>query len=115
MKKFLIIMTAFFIFQMTAFTQNIDNNSGKTYYDTNRTKLKEVYSYKEVSTFSVTGDHTVANVTQKKHGPYFYYYETGKLRISGNFKNDKKDGLWKFYDENGKLQKSESYLDGELK
>ena len=66
MKKFLIIMTAFFIFQMTAFTQNIDNNSGKTYYDTNRTKLKEVYSYKEVSTFSVTGDHTVANVTQKK-------------------------------------------------
>jgi uncharacterized protein len=115
MKNFLMILAAFFIFQMSVFAQHIDNNSGKTYYDTGRTKMKEVYSYKEVNTFNINGDHTVANVTQKKHGPYFYYYESGKLKISGSFKNDKKDGLWKYYDENGKLIKSETYLDGELK
>jgi len=115
MKKFLLIVASFFIFQMSIFAQHIDNNSGKTYYDTGRTKLKEVYSYKEINTFNINGDHTVANVTQKKHGPYFYYYEGGKLKISGNFKNDKKDGLWKYYDENGKLIKSETYVDGELK
>ena len=109
------ILTAFFIFQMSVFAQHIDNNSGKTYYDTGRTKMKEVYSYKEVNTFNINGDHTVANVSQKKHGPYFYYYESGKLKISGSFKNDKKDGIWKYYDENGKLIKSETYVDGELK
>jgi len=115
MKNFLMILAAFFIFQMSVFAQHIDKNSGKTYYDTGRTKMKEVYSYKEVTTFSVTGDHSVSNVAQKKHGPYFYYYESGKLKISGNFKNDKKDGIWKYYDENGKLLKSETYLEGELK
>jgi antitoxin component YwqK of YwqJK toxin-antitoxin module len=115
MKQIFLLFTVFFFFQMSIYAQHIDGNSGKTYYDTGRTKLKEVYSYKEKTTFSVTGDHSVANVTQIKHGPYFYYYEGGKLKISGNFKNDKKDGIWKYYDENGKMIKSETYLNGELK
>jgi antitoxin component YwqK of YwqJK toxin-antitoxin module len=94
--------------------QHIQNNSGKTYYDSARTKPKEVFSYKEVNTFSIEGDHSIAKVSYKKHGPYFYYYENGKIKIHGNYKNDKKDGDWKFYDEQGKLIKTEKYLNGEL-
>jgi antitoxin component YwqK of YwqJK toxin-antitoxin module len=114
MKK--VISICFFSIFITflAFSQHIEGNSGKTYYDSAKTKLKEVYSYKEVNVFSPTGDHSIVNVIQKKHGPYFYYYENGKIKVKGSYKNDKKDGEWIYMDEHGKPIKTEKYVDGEL-
>jgi antitoxin component YwqK of YwqJK toxin-antitoxin module len=114
MKKILLLAATLFFMMQFAYSQHIEDNSGKTYYDSARTKLKEVYSYKEVNVFSPKGDHSVVEVIKKKHGPYFYYYENGKLQISGWFKNDNKDGVWKYYDEHGKLTKTETYVNGEL-
>jgi antitoxin component YwqK of YwqJK toxin-antitoxin module len=115
MKKFILIFSALFFMASFGFAQHIVDNSGKTYYDSSKTKLKEVYSYKEVNVFSPTGDNTIIAVNKKKHGPYFYYYENGKLKISGWFKNDLKDGVWKEYDEKGKLLETKTYIAGELK
>jgi antitoxin component YwqK of YwqJK toxin-antitoxin module len=38
----------------------------------------------------------------KRHGATNVYFQSGKLQISGWYKNDLKDSLWFFYDEAGK-------------
>ena len=37
-----------------------------------------------------------------RHGPNMAYYENGKMRYSGFYKNDKKDSIWIYYDSSGK-------------
>ena len=64
-----------------ATAQHVEGDDGKSFYDEAKTKLKEVYNYKEVNIFSATGDHSIVEVKKKKHGPYFYYYESGKVKI----------------------------------
>ncbi len=86
-------------------------NSGKTYYDVDKTKPKEVFSYKEVLN-NVPGSKSTT--VHLKHGPYFYYYEDGKIKISGQYKDDKKQGEWKYYDEKGNLQKTEKFENDNL-
>ncbi len=114
MKK-LITLISFVVFTCSiAFAQHVQGNDGKTYYDAAKTKLKEVFNYKQVTIFSEKGDHSIVGTEQKKHGPYFYYYENGKIRISGNYKDDLKTGTWKYFDENGKMIKTETYEKGKL-
>lgn len=113
MKKFLIIVISLLFFVNLGFSQHV-GDGGKTYYDKNKTKLKEVYNYKEVNVFSATGDHSIVEVIKKKHGPYFYYYESGKIKISGNYKNDEKHGEWKYFNAEGSLIKTEEYEKGKL-
>jgi len=96
------------------FSQHITDETTKSYYDEAKTKLKEVFSYVEVNTFSEKGDNQIIGKTMKKQGPYFYYYENGKLKIQGNYKSDKKHGTWLYYDEKGTLLKTEEYKDGEM-
>ncbi|WP_027003541.1 DUF3352 domain-containing protein [Hugenholtzia roseola] len=48
----------------------------------------------------------------KKDG-FYRVYQDGKLRISGNYKDDLPDGVWKFYDENGKMIERRRYKNGE--
>ena len=109
MKKLLFLGFTFFLFSLASKAQSTD---GKTYYDDAKTKPKEVYMYREVYTFG--DDPSQAQTVQQKHGPYFYYFENGKLKISGNYNADKKDGEWKYYDEKGKLLKIENYKSGTL-
>jgi len=97
----------------SAFAQDIAGDNGKTYYDAAKTKPKEVFSYTEVYTIN-PNDPKHPAVGHQKEGPYFLYYETGKLKISGQYKMDKKEGDWKYYDEKGKLTKTEKYAAGEL-
>ena len=111
-KVFFIIVSLFFIVNV-GLSQHISNET-KTYYDEAKTKLKEVYSFKESYTFSATGDQSVVGTNKKKHGPYFYYYESGKMKISGWYNTDKKDKTWKYYDEKGNIIKTEEYKNGEL-
>lgn len=114
MKKMILLLAAFLMMSGLVSAQHIDSEHGKTFYDAAKTKLKEVYNYKEINEFSVTGNHQVVEVKQIKHGPYFYYYEDGKIKISGQYKDDKKHGIWKYYDESGQVIKQEEYKEGEL-
>lgn len=85
----------------------------RTYYDDAKTKLKEVYAVKEYTELNPDDPANPVAYT-KKEGPYFYYYETGKLKISGEYKNDQKSGTWNYYDETGNLTKTEKYVNGKL-
>lgn len=104
MKKYVLTGLVLILFAVAAVAQHAN---GKTYYDADNTQPKEVYSYKEAK--------AEPGKAQIKHGPYFFYYESGKLKISGGYKDDQKHGEWKYYDENGKLIKSEQYENGKMK
>jgi antitoxin component YwqK of YwqJK toxin-antitoxin module len=112
MKKTLITLLLI-INTLVLFAQNGD--SGKSYYDADKTKPKEVFSFKEKTSFDPNNPSAPKTVTKLKHGPYFFYYENGKLKISGSYKDDKKQGEWKNYDANGNLKKIDTYLDDVLK
>jgi len=96
------------------FAQHIGDDDGKVYYDDEKTKLKEVYNYKEKLVFA-QGDPSKGMEKQIiKHGPYFFYYESGQLKLSGTYKDGEKHNLWKHYNEKGTLTKVEKYRKGEL-
>ena len=114
MKKFLFTALFMIAFVTVGFSQHLDGDKGKTYYDEGKTIPKEVYSYKEVMRFN-PNDPTAGTTTEMvKHGPYFFYYESGKLKISGQYADGNKHGEWKYYDEAGKITKTEKYLNGSL-
>ena len=109
MKKLLFLSFVFSLFAVVVHAQGGDN--GKTYYDADKTKPKEVFSFKETSK---PGPGGKAAVTKMKHGPYFFYYETGKIKISGQYRDDMKQGDWKYYDEHGTLKNTEKYENDKL-
>jgi len=115
MKKIIFVLVTLFFLVKIGYAQHVTDSSGKTYYDPEKTKLKEVYSWKEFNTIGHDGSHEIIKSIKKKHGAYFYYYESGKIKINGNFKDDKKHGEWKYFDETGALIKTEKYVNGELK
>jgi antitoxin component YwqK of YwqJK toxin-antitoxin module len=51
---------------------------------------------------------------RKEDGPYKTFYDNGKLRIKGNFKNGEPDGLWERLNENGQLKYRRTYKKGVL-
>lgn len=95
--------------------QHISGNSGKTYYDEKETQLKEVYSYKTVTTLNPRGGGEGMEKEKVKDGRYFKYYKSGQLEISGKYKDGKKHGKWKYYNQEGKVSKIETYKNGNLK
>lgn len=111
MKKLIGLCFVIGLYTVTAFAQQHQTgDKGKTFYDAEKTKPKEVYMTKEITSI-VEGKMSITTV---KQGPYFYYYENGKLKISGEYTDDKKSGTWKYYDQNGKLTKTEKYVNDEL-
>ena len=88
-------------------------DKGKTYYDSAKTKPKEIYSTKEL-TVADPDDPDHPMIYLQKDGPYFFYYENGKLKVSGWYTDDKKSGAWKYYDEKGTLTKTEKWANGAL-
>ena len=46
------------------------------------------------------------------NGDILSYYENGKLRSEGNYKEGKKEGVWKEWYENGQLDEIINYKDG---
>ncbi len=86
---------------------------GKTYYDAAKTKPKEVFTYKSVYNFDPSNPGK-GQTEQVKHGPYFEYYENGKLKISGAFKDNQKHGEWKYFDDKQNLTKTEKYNLGKI-
>lgn len=114
-KAFITNLVLLLVFCIGSTAQHISDEAGKNYYDEEKTKLKEVYSYKEVNVLNPRDPDGEVKRKSVKHGPYFKYYKSGKLQIAGNYKDGKKNGEWKYYSENGKLEKIEHYQKGELK
>lgn len=113
MKKILLFGFAFLVLgTVVALAQN--GPDGKTYYDAEKTKPKEVFMYKQVVKIDPDNLEKGSAKMSVKHGPYFYYYENGKLKISGQYSNDEQHGEWKYYDDKGKLIKTETYNNGKL-
>lgn len=51
----------------------------------------------------------------KMDGPISYYYEDGRIEVSGQAKQQKPIGVWKRYNENGSLRETDYYSnDGQL-
>ncbi|MDZ4840184.1 MAG: hypothetical protein SGJ04_09275 [Bacteroidota bacterium] len=88
------------------------DEQGKTYYDKAKTKVKEIFETKNV--ISIDPMNKDAGDKAVKSGLYFMYYENGKLKIEGHYKNNKKDGEWKYFDINKKVTKTEKYANGQL-
>jgi antitoxin component YwqK of YwqJK toxin-antitoxin module len=107
--KNLFLVGALILFFTNIQAQHIEGDKGKTYYDSAKTKVKEIYTYSE--SFDPM---TMKSNGTKKDGAYFKYFENGKLEITGYYKKDKKSGLWKYYDIQGNIVRTENYLNGEL-
>ncbi|MDQ3071741.1 MAG: hypothetical protein M3Q97_00560 [Bacteroidota bacterium] len=114
MKKLLFLFAAFMTLGvLTAGAQHMEGDEGKTYYDVEKTKPKEIFNYKEIHSFDPNNPKEMQTTTVK-HGPYFYYYENGKLKITGYYRDGQKHGEWKYYSADGKLDKTEKYDNGKL-
>ena len=48
----------------------------------------------------------------EKHGKFVRYYESGKVKITANFKNDKEHGETVSYHEDGKVKSRTNYKNG---
>ncbi len=114
-------MISFYYFNILSFllivpffanAQHITDKAGKTYYGENKNKLKEVYSYKQVTVFNPRNSEG-RKKKQVKHGPYFFYYRDGDIKISGRFKDGEKHGKWEYYTKKGDLTKVIKYKKGE--
>lgn len=114
MKKIILFSLLFSLLAIYGKAQNIEADNGKTYYDKAKTKPKEVFSFKEVTRFDPNNPSAKPTVSRIKHGPYFYYFENGKLKVSGQYKDEQKHGEWKTYDEHGILIKTEKYENDKL-
>jgi antitoxin component YwqK of YwqJK toxin-antitoxin module len=91
------------------------------YYDTEG-KLIAEYNYKN-GKFEGTNKtyYTSGNVQSEeicvdnlKTGVYKEYFDStpAKIKIMGNYVNDKKDGKWQEFDETGKLIKTSTFVKG---
>jgi hypothetical protein len=49
-----------------------------------------------------------------KDGSFKEYHPNGKVKMTGQFKKDKRDGTWKLYDENGKQIMKRNYDEGQV-
>lgn len=112
MKKVIYLLLGFLLTGFIAKSQHMSGNSGKTYYDDRKTQLKEVYSYKTVTTLNPRSRGDEMEKEKVKDGRYFKYYKSGQLKISGRYKDGKKHREWKFYNQDGAITKIETYKNG---
>jgi antitoxin component YwqK of YwqJK toxin-antitoxin module len=54
-------------------------------------------------------------INNEKNGPWFEYYQTGKLKAKKNYLEGKKHGYFEYYNEAGELEFRTIYADGEIK
>lgn len=114
MKKTILMLSVMIFLSKISFAQGEFDKCGKTYYDKAKTKPMEVFSCKEVIVFDPSDPTNPQSKKNIKHGPYFFYYESGKLKTAGGYLNDLKNGEWKYYDESGAVTRVEHFKNGEL-
>lgn len=82
---------------MTNLTQQNTLTQIKTYYDKEKTKLRERY---------------YVNKNGLKHGLYEWFYENGIHCLKCTYKNNRLDGLYESFYENGKTLIKRTYKNG---
>lgn len=63
----------------------------RTFYDKEKTQLKELF-------------YIADSTTQALDGPYVSYYYNGNIKTSGHYENNQASGFWKYYYENGNIK-----------
>ena len=92
----------------------------RTYYDEEKTIVKEIYTLKEKNSNVLQGPYTsfFQGGNLKTVGQYFensanglweFYYDGGELRMRGNINNGKNNGYWEYFYKNG-----ETSMEGEI-
>ena len=75
--------------------------SGRVYYDSAETQLKEAYEYKLRYTMLIhpkTNEPVLEEVAEVKNGLYIRYREDGTMECKGFYRNDVACGHWEYYD-----------------
>ncbi len=60
-------------------------------------------------------DEVEINTNEDWHGRYVSFYENGRKKEEGRYKDGKKHGTWTKWDENGKVLETLEFIDGEQK
>ena len=111
MRLFFVLFVVTLLAPIAVSGQHITDKKGKTFYDEEQTQLKEVYSYKQVTVLSPRTSESQSK-KQVRHGPYFYYYKDGDIKVSGRYKDGERQGKWEHYSEDGTLRKVVRYKAG---
>ncbi|MBC6411309.1 MAG: toxin-antitoxin system YwqK family antitoxin [Ekhidna sp.] len=94
---------------------------GKSYFDGDSTKIREIFSYSiQDSVLQGSYESFYLNGSLQAFGwfsrnlpdsSWLYYYENGRPKAEGKYRNGNPNGKWKYYFENGNI-KSEGILRG---
>jgi len=116
--RLITILSLFMIFASSVCrSQEVEQ---RTFYDEEKSQLKEVYTLKEEGSKVLHGPYSdyFENGNLKTSGQYFdniangvweFYYENGQIRMRGNINNGVNEGQWEYYYENG-----ETSMEGEI-
>ena len=75
------------------------------YYDKNgNVENSKIYNNKGI----VVSEGIITDAG-KKEGDWKDYFDSGKLRDEGNYKNNQKEGKWKYYFQNGKIEETGAF------
>ncbi|MEO9964644.1 MAG: hypothetical protein ABJF11_02575 [Reichenbachiella sp.] len=87
----------------------------RTYYDQEKTVVKEVFTVRDTISNQLNGPYTSYYLSgikkaegfyagNKASGNWVYYFENGKIRQTGSFLHGRTVGIWSDYFENGNLR-----------
>ncbi len=96
MRNILQILTLLTVCITDGFSQGIVMEH---WFDEGKTQIKEKY-------------HITDSATAILNGPYYSYFQSGKLESSGYYKNNIPDSLWTYYYENGNMKMQGSLQNG---
>jgi uncharacterized protein len=63
---------------------------------------------------NIRGSFEYEEFNSPKNGVWQYFYDNGKLREQGAYKNNRREGEWKFYNFEGQLIGSKFFFEGKL-
>ena len=112
MKTFFIFISLWFISSILALGQGVEK---KTYYDPEKTVVKEVFYVKDTIQNMLEGKYVSYYLSghvksegefayNHAAGDWVYYYENGNIKNTGSFMRGRSSGIWTYYFENGNIR-----------
>lgn len=119
MKHFILI--GLFFLKLSFLSQG--QSMVRTYYDDDKSVLKEEFFVSEEASNILEGDYTAFYedgtiktegqfLNNKSTGIWMYYYQNGRLRMQGEIGNGRNIGKWEYYYENGSVKMTGELVDG---
>ena len=114
----------YYLLLLTAMVSFSQIKQGKTYFDTDSTKIKEIFHYStrdsllqgSYESFYLNGSLQTFGwfSSNLADSSWLHYYENGRPKAEGKYRNGNPEGKWKYYFENGNI-KLEGILRGTSK